>query len=296
MELSMSLQATQTALRSSAHEDASRYDASIVEIGDSEPAEGAHASPGMVAPLARSLAILAAFPPHEAWLGNQELMIGTGIPAPTVSRIARSLVALGYLHYSPERRKYRLAAPVLSLGYAATAHSNVQLLARLEMQAFATGSETYVMLGSRDRLDVIVLGTCVSKPASVDLKLYAGTRLRIASSPMGWALLAALPELERFYLLGNIERKAGRDWPGLRRRICQGISQVHNVGYCMSIGEWEPDLTIIAVPLVVQDQTPLVLSCIGRSARLGRARVERELGPRLVAAAQRLQEQAGVID
>ncbi|SAK87184.1 IclR family transcriptional regulator [Caballeronia pedi] len=289
----MSLQANRTALRSSVHEDANRYDA---PIGGRESADGARASSGMVVPLARSLAILAAFPPHEAWLGNHELVIETGIPAPTISRIARSLVTLGYLHYSPERRKYRLAAPVLSLGYAATAHSNVQLLARLEMQAFATQSETYVMLGSRDRLDVIVLATCVNKPASVDLKLYAGTRLRIASSPMGWALLAAVPELERFYLLGNIERKAGRDWAGLRRRISQGISQVHNVGYCMSIGEWEPDLTILAVPLVVQDQTPLVLACIGHSARLGRARVERELGPRLVAAAQRLQEQAGVID
>lgn len=67
---------------------------------------------------------------------------------------------------------------------------------------------------------------------------------------------------------------------------------MHNVGYCVSLGEWEPDLTILAVPLVVQDHTPLVLACIGRSARLGRARVERELGPRLVAAARHLQEQA----
>lgn len=246
----------------------------------------------MVVPLARSLAILSAFSPHEPWLGNQELVAETGIPAPTVSRMVRSLVTLGYLHYSPQRRKYRLAAPVLSLGYAAIAHSNVQLLARLEMQAFANASETYVVLGTRDRLDVIVLETCASKPASVDLKLYAGTRLRIASSPMGWAMLAALPELERFYLLGNIERKTGRDWPNLRRRISEGISQVHNVGYCVSLGEWEPDLTILAVPLVVQDHTPLVLACIGRSARLGRARVERELGPRLVAAARHLQEQA----
>ncbi|WP_176157882.1 IclR family transcriptional regulator [Burkholderia multivorans] len=289
----MSPQSNRAALPLSAQENAGWHDG---PTGAGERPEGSPASGAMVVPLARSLAILAAFSPHEPWLGNQELVLETGIPAPTVSRMARSLVALGYLHYSPQRRKYRLAAPVLSLGYAAIAHSNVQLLARLEMQAFANANETYVMLGTRDRLDVIVLETCAGKPASVDLKLYAGTRLRIASSPMGWALLAALPELERFYLLGNIERKTGRDWPNLRRRISEGISQVHNVGYCMSLGEWEPDLTILAVPLVVQDHTPLVLACIGRSARLGRARVERELGPRLVAAAQHLQEQAVVTD
>jgi DNA-binding IclR family transcriptional regulator len=253
--------------------------------------ERAHAGRAMVVPLARSLAILAAFSPNEPWLGNQDLMLETGIPAPTISRMVRSLVALGYLHYSPVRRKYRLAAPVLSLGYAAIAHSGVQRLARLEMQSFANANDTYVVLGTRDRLDVIVLDTCSSPGQSVDLKLHAGTRLRIASSPMGWAMLAALPELERFYLLSNIERKAGRDWPRLRRRIGEGISQVHNGGYCMSLGEWEPDLTILAAPLVIQDHTPLVLACVGRSARLGRARVERELGPRLVAVAQSLQEQ-----
>lgn len=274
-------------------EDASWYHASI---GDRGAADGGPASRGMVVPLARSLAILAAFSPHEPWLGNQELVIETGIPAPTVSRLTRSLVALGYLHHSTQRRKYRLAAPVLSLGYAAIAHSSVQLLAQLDMQAFANTHGTHVMLGTRDRLEVIVLESCAGKPASIDLTLYAGTRLGIASSPMGWALLAALPELERFYLLGNIERRAGRDWPGLLRRISKGISQVQNLGYCVSLGEWEPDLTILAVPLVLHDQTPLVLACVGHSVRLGRARVERELGPRLVAAARHLQEQAVVIE
>jgi DNA-binding IclR family transcriptional regulator len=263
---------------------------------DSALSDSAHASreqtgAAMVVPLARSLAILGAFTPQEPWLGNQEIVFETGIPAPTVSRMARSLVALGYLHYSPAQRKYRLAASVLSLGYAAIAHSSVQRLARLEMQSFADASGTYVVLAARDRLDVIVLETCASKPATIDLELHAGARLRIASSPMGWALLAALPELERFYLLGNVERRAGRDWPHLRRRISEGISQTHNAGYCTSLGEWEPDLAIVAAPLVIRDQTPLVLACIGPSAKLGRARVERELGPRLVAAAQHLQEQ-----
>jgi DNA-binding IclR family transcriptional regulator len=263
---------------------------------DSALSDSAHASreqtgAAMVVPLARSLAILGAFTPQEPWLGNQEIVFEPGIPAPTVSRMVRSLVALGYLHYSPAQRKYRLAASVLSLGYAAIAHSSVQRLARLEMQSFADASGTYVVLAARDRLDVIVLETCASKPATIDLELHAGARLRIASSPMGWALLAALPELERFYLLGNVERRAGRDWPHLRRRISEGISQTHNAGYCTSLGEWEPDLAIVAAPLVIRDQTPLVLACIGPSAKLGRARVERELGPRLVAAAQHLQEQ-----
>jgi DNA-binding IclR family transcriptional regulator len=260
-------------------------------VSRDEERSRAHRSEGtMVMPLVRGLAILSAFTPRQAWMSNQEIALETDIPTPTVSRMLRSLVSIGYLRYSPERRKYRLAASILSLGYAAIAHSNVQRLARVEMQTFADSSDSYVVLATRERLDVIVLETCASRQTAPKLDLSAGMRLRIASSPMGWALLAALPELERFYLLGNIERKMGRQWPHLRRRIGEGISQVQNQGFCSSFGEWEPELVIVAAPLTIADHTPLVLACVGRSSKMARARVDRELGPRLVATATSLQD------
>lgn len=246
----------------------------------------------MIMPLVRGLAILSAFTPRKMWMSNQEIAGETGIPSPTVSRMARTMVSLGYLRYSAENRRYRLAAPVLSLGYAAIAHSSVQGLARVEMQAFADANDAYVVLAIRERLDVIILETTVGKQTSPNLELFAGMRLRIASSPLGWALLAALPELERFYLLGNIERKLGRQWSHLRRPIGEGISQVQNRGFCTSFGEWEPELVIVAAPFTIADHTPLVLACVGHTSKMGRTRVERELGPRLVATATLLQDHA----
>ncbi|QRQ84909.1 IclR family transcriptional regulator [Cupriavidus oxalaticus] len=243
-----------------------------------------------VAPLARGLAVLAAFGPEQAWLGNQEISLETGIPAPTVTRLLQSLVALGYLHHDEVRRKYRLAAASLALGYAAIADPAVQREGSIEMRKFAEATDTYVVLGTRDRLDVIVLDSRVGSQAVLDLRLTPGTRLHIASSLMGSALLAAIPELERCYLQGNVERKAGRDWPLLRRRMAEKISQVHELGFCMSLGEWEPELAAVAVPVRVPEQPPLVLACIGRTARMARARVERELAPCLLAMAQVLQE------
>ena len=243
----------------------------------------------MVMPLARGLAVLGAFGAEQPWLGNHEIAFETGIPAPTVSRMLHSLVVLGYLHYDETRKKYRLTAAALSLGYAAIADADTQRLARIEMQKLAEASDSYVVLGTRDRLDVVVMGSSARHP-ELDLRLTAGARLHIASSPLGWALLAALPELERFYLLGNVERKTGRDWPSLRRRMAEGISQVRELGFCMSIGEWEPDLATIAAPVRIPDQPPLVLACIGLRARMVRARIEREIGPKMVATAQALQD------
>jgi DNA-binding IclR family transcriptional regulator len=260
-------------------------------VSRDEKLSRAHRADGtMVMPLVRGLAILSAFTPRQPWMSNQEISRETGIPAPTVSRMLHSLVSIGYLRYSPERRKYRLSASILSLGYAAIAQANVQRLARVGMQTFADSTDSYVMLATRERLDVIVLVTCASRQTAPKLDLSAGMRLRMASSPMGWALLAALPELERFYLLGNIERKMGRQWPHLRRRIGEGISQVQNHGFCSSFGEWEPELVIVAAPLTIADHTPLVLACVGHSSKMARARVDRELGPRLVATAMSLQD------
>jgi DNA-binding IclR family transcriptional regulator len=42
---------------------------------------------------------------------------------------------------------------------------------------------------------------------------------------------------------------------------------------------------------VVQGQSPFVLACVSSSTRLSRARIERELGPRLLAMARGIQRE-----
>lgn len=244
----------------------------------------------VVAPLVRALAIVSAFTSQDRWLGNSQLADRTRLPASTVSRIAQTLAQLGYLLYDGQARKYRLSPAVLGLGYAAIAHSEAQLHARDLMQAFAQQHQVHVCLAARDRLDLVVLESRGGTQAPSARHPQVGLRVGIAHSPLGWSLLAALPELERFYLLENVEHRLPREWPGLRRRVGEGIAQVHDKGYCAAIGEWDPDMGILAAPLVLDGQSPYVLACIGPSARMTRARLERELGPRLLGMARAIQE------
>ncbi|WP_244193331.1 helix-turn-helix domain-containing protein [Paraburkholderia eburnea] len=72
-------------------------------------------------PLARGLAILCAFGRDSAWLGNLDIALQTGIPAPTVSRLLHSLLVLGYVQQDEATRQYALAPAALALGYAAIA-------------------------------------------------------------------------------------------------------------------------------------------------------------------------------
>lgn len=256
----------------------------------SEASSTAGATRSIVAPFARALALLAAFMPGEKWLGNRDLATRTGLPASTVTRIAQTLVILGYLHHDAEGRKYRLAPSALTLGYGATANSAVQRVAYACMQTFAERHKICVNLSLRDRLDMIVLESYRSVESALALNLHVGVRLGIASSPMGWALLAALPELERYYLLENVERRTPREWPRLRRRISEAISQVRNTGFCTSLGEWDREIGIAAAPLLVGEHAPLVVACVGSSQQMTRARVEREIGPKMLAMVSSIQQ------
>ena len=251
--------------------------------GRSEP------RPPLVAPFARALAVLGAFTPRERWLGNGDLAERTGLPPSTVSRLTQVLVALGYLLHQPVERKYRLSAAVLALGYAAFANSEVQRVARGQMQDFADGCGLLVCLASRDRLDLIVLESCSGAQVPVVLNLHVGARVGLASSPMGWALLGAVPPAEREYLMGSIARRMPREWSRLRPRVSQALAQLEEKGWCSAVGEWDRALGVVAAPVVIEGHEPRVLALIGASVHLGRARIERELAPRLLAMGQLLE-------
>lgn len=246
-----------------------------------------------VMPLARALSVLASFAPNEVWLTNTEMAERCRLPRSTVSRMAQSLVALGYLLHSPETHKYRLAASVLALGYAAIANSDARQLARVKMKAFAEEHGVQMTLSTRERLDMIVVESFSGMQKSSFVSLPVGARVGIASSPLGWGLLAALPRQERYYLLENVERRIPDEWAQLRRRCSQAIAQVHESGFCSSLGGCPRELGIVAVPVMAPGDAPWVLACVGSSAEMTRVKVERMLGPCLVGLAAALAQTGG---
>lgn len=243
----------------------------------------------LVAPVARGLYVLEAFTAEHQWLGNGELSLLTDIPRATVSRIAQSLVTLGYLQHDPSTRKYALAPSVLFLGYAAVAQSELRSAARAPMQALADDADAYLTMGVRDRLDLFVLEACRGRGFDMAIDFRAGERFPFSSSVSGWAMLGALPELERFYLLENIQRKHPREWSRLRRRMGEAIAQIADNGFCSAPCEWESELHIVAAPVLLEGRAPLALACISRARRMSKARIEREIGPRMVSIAMHLQ-------
>lgn len=234
-----------------------------------------------VVALARGLELLRVFKPGDTLLGNREIAERTGLPKPTVTRLTYTLTRLGYLAYSQRFEKYRLGTGVLALGYACLSNYGVRELARPLMLELAEHTEASVSLGARERLRMVYLESCTGHGA-LTLRLTTGSRIPVATTAMGRAFLAALPEAERGFLMDHIRKRDEAAWPGVRAGIEQALVDYQEHGYCVSAGDWDRDVNAVGVPLILPDSAEvLALNCGGPSFLLPREKLHEEVGPRL---------------
>jgi DNA-binding IclR family transcriptional regulator len=115
------------------------------------------------------------------------------------------------------------------------------------------------------------------------LRLMQGSRLPIATTAMGRALIAGMPEDERSWLLGYIKRQEGKNWPKVKPSIERAIRDFETRGFTMSLGDWERDINAVGVPLTVPDGSGVfAFNCGAPSFHFTREKLENDIGPRLV--------------
>lgn len=243
--------------------------------------------------LARGLEILRCFQPGKAYLTNADLARETGFPKPTVSRLTHTLKKLGYLEYSENMGKYLLASGVLGLGYSMLANLDVRNVARPAMQALAEHSRVSVAIGVRDRLGMIYVETCRSS-ARVTLRLDVGSRIPVATTSMGKALLCGMPEVERNAVLDEIHRADKESWPRIKDDLERAFQHYDAHGFCIALGEWQPEIRAVGVPLIgVGGEKQMAFNCGGPAYLLPRDKLETDLGPRLLALVRNVEKTLG---
>ena len=241
-----------------------------------------------VTAIARGFDVLRAFTAQDTMLGNQELAERTGLPKPTVSRVTYTLTRLGYLFYLPQFAKYQLGLGVLVLGQAAAASASVWRSARPLMQELARETNASVALGCRDGLEVLYVENC--PPAGpVALRLGVGSRIPLATTAAGRAIIAALPAPEREQVLRELEGHSGDDWPRIRAGLEEALRMHASLGFVASLGDWRSEVYAVGVPLVLPNGAGVLGMNCGTSAYgLDRAWAMQQAGPRLVELARRL--------
>jgi DNA-binding IclR family transcriptional regulator len=243
-----------------------------------------------VTALARGLDILQAFQPGETVLANRDIADRTNLPRPTVSRLTHTLTKLGYLVYEPDREKYRLGSAVLSLGYAVLANMELRNVARPYLQEIADYTRSACALGDAQGLQMIYVESYRGKTAPFTLGLGVGSSIPIATTAMGRAYLAALPDDAKKRMLAQLAGHHGRNWKKMRPGVEAAIDAYMKTGFALSVADWQTEINAVGVPIVLQDSNRVMaINCGGAASLLSVDFLRKEVGPRLVAAKNRIE-------
>jgi DNA-binding IclR family transcriptional regulator len=253
--------------------------------GAATPASAAprRASDAPVRVLARGLAILRAFVPRNEWLANHEIAERCGLPRPTVSRLATRLVELGCLTHSTARGRYRLAAGVFDLGYAAAAEHDFVAWAHPRLQQLAREEDALVVLATRDELGMACLDACYGERSLLALRVSVGSRLSLVNSALGRALIGAMASRERQPLLEAIAQRMPDAWPSLGAAFEEAAEQMRRRRFYLNLGELEQGVHGVATVVDAPD-APHRFS-VGAAApafRFSAALMRERIGPRLL--------------
>lgn len=245
--------------------------------------------PQFVNSVGRAVSILRCFEHGASRLGNRDIARETGLPKATVSRLTFTLASLGFLNYSETAEKYSLGTAVLSLSHAFMKGNDVVSVARPLMRELAEYTQSAVMLGEADRGRMVLLEVSQGDPM-FEMKLAVGARVPHGSTALGRADLAARPAdvFERHLRELEQECEPGY-WPRLRSGIVRARQDYEHYGFCFSMGDWNPDVFAIGVPMVSADGARvLAFNCSGRVSLMTRERLVDDFGPRLVAMRDRV--------
>ncbi len=232
-----------------------------------------------VTALARGLRILGCFHPARPSLSVTEIAAELNLPQPTAWRLCQTLLSLGYLG-AGEGGRLRPALAVLRLGYATLSELPLAELARPYLQELADEVGGAAGMAVRDGHDMRFVQRCESASQLV-LNLRVGSRVPVATSAMGWAYLAGLPETAWDEATG-----APVAWAAAKPAFRAALAEFQAEGFIINPGVLHPGYTTAAVPVMGADGLPsFTLNCGGAASVLSGARLREEVGPRLRALA-----------
>lgn len=235
--------------------------------------------------LARGLEVLRAFDSMNLLLGNKEISERTGLPPSSVSRLTATLTALGYLRHHATLNRYEINPSVLALGYVGVRDLNVRTVARPLLAELAEWAKVNVGLGVPDR-DTMLYIEANRGAGNLHHRLDVGSRVPMATTAMGLAYLAAVPDARREQLIGKLAKQELES--ELRRRVEQARESIAAHGFC--IASWQQDIIAAAVPLdSASGEVSYVMNCGGPQFMIQRKRLEQEIAPRLVGVARHIQ-------
>lgn len=239
-----------------------------------------------VSALDRGLALMQCFGESRRALGPTELSRLTGIPRPSVIRLAATLVQHRWLQSEPGGDRYMLGAGVVALAQAFLSGLDVRAIARPAMQAMADRFGGSVYLAVRDGLELVLVEASRARTAMLTSRLDVGSRVPLPNSALGRAYLGTLREAERAQLIESLRLARGSEWSALEAGLRAALEEHAAHGWCLSQGAFHREINSVSVAMTGPRGEVMAFNCGGPAFLFTEAWLRHEVAPALVTLVQ----------
>lgn len=246
-----------------------------------------------VSALERGIAVLRCFTETRRVLTPTELARLTGVPRPTVTRLAATLVALGLMKQDPATEAFMLGPGVVSLARVFLAGLDVRGVARPRMAELAEATGGSVYLAVPDGLDMVLIEATRPRSTMLAPRLDVGSRAPMATSALGRAWLWAQPPAQRDALIDSLRLARGVDGASAEAGLKRALADADRLGYCISAGEFHREINSVAVPLVGPSGEVMALNCGSAAFVFTEELLRRTVAPQLIEMARALAADIG---
>lgn len=227
--------------------------------------------PGGVQSIARAFGLLETIADHDGMMGLSQLATESGLPLPTIHRLVRTLVDLGYLRQEPSRQ-YVLGPRLIRLGESSSQVLSYWARPHLSRLVDELGESANLAMLDDDQ---IVYVAQVQSRHSMRMFTEVGRRVLPHCTAVGKALMADMPASE---VRGLLDRTGmPQQTPNTitdADEFAAALTQTAERGYALDEGEQEVGVRCVAAA-VPDAPTRLALSISGPADRMTEQLIER---------------------
>ena len=238
--------------------------------------------PNFSGTLAKGLMILQSFVADPRAHANSEFAAKLGLPRPTVSRLCRSLQALGFLDHDERLDRYFIGPAAVALAYPYVINTPMLGLLRPAMQSLADRFEGAVSVGVAMDLDVIYLETCAHEQGTLKRPGVGAVR-GVLETAMGRSWLAQLTAAERNAYLARARRERPEEYARSTEGLKDSIANYGKLGFAINMGD--AGLGVLAVGVASRinyGSRQLLFNCAVPGFRAKPKDLLKSIGPNLV--------------
>lgn len=244
--------------------------------------------------LAKGLLILQTFVSDPRAHANSEFAAKLGLSRPTVSRLCRSLLTMGFLDHDERLDRYFIGPAAVALGYPYVINTPMLGLVRPAMQQLADRIEGAVSVGVTMDLDVVYLETCSHEDGTLKRPGVGAVR-GIVETAMGRAWLAQLPAGERQAFLARAKRERPDEVARCSEGVRESLAHYARRGFAINLGD--AGFGVLAVGVAARMRygpRRLLFNCAVPGFRWKKAQLLETIGPGLLQLVSAADRQSGL--